>query len=364
MRRCLSPAPLCLVAALLLPLLFSAQGLCGPNNPPPAPHESIAPVAPQAREALLGGYARELRRLLDAGTLPIIDVEHHWGGNIELGRLIALMDRWGVALTWLGVNERNGSASSVRQCASHPARLVPTTIHGDGPRWHGQDASLMDELEKDARSGAFFAMGEFEARHYVSSTNSRDVHLPMDAAMFQRALAVAEQTGMPMLVHHEAEDALLPEMERALDAHPRAKVVWCHVGRNRDRAKWRILPTPDGVRDMLRRHPNLYFDLNQSPAGSRFRGNNEVDSVLFDSDATRGGNQPDAKLNEGWRALLEEFSDRFVIGSDINTGRFDNYGRVFEMLRRQVLNRLSRQAAERIAFRNAWLLMSGTPWPD
>lgn len=342
---------------------FVASSLEGSTGPA-APYEAPAPLSAEARSALLDGYAAEIRRMLAAGKLPIIDVEHHWGGKIKLERLLALMDQWDVALTWLGANERNGSASSTMEARKFPTRIVATTIHGDGPRWHGRDMTLMDELEADARTGAFFAMGEFEARHYVSSTNSRDVHLPMDSAMFARVLAIAEATGLPLLVHHEAEDRLLPELERALVAHPRAKVVWCHVGRNRDRATWTVLPRPDGVRAMLRAHHNLYFDLNQAKPGSRHRGTNEVDSVLFDTDPRKGGHQPDARLKEEWRELFEEYSDRFVIGSDINTGRFENYGQVMGMMRSKVLARLSRPAAENIAFRNAWRLMSGSPWRD
>lgn len=368
LRHALAGCVLSVLALLSCPVLSPAQSPAEtPPNRSPGSAPAILPAsAPSTgRAALLKGYAAEIRRIQAAGELPIIDVEHHWGGKLELSALLDRMDRNGVALTWLGQNEKHGSAHALADARQYPTRIVPTTIHGDGPRWHGRDMSLLDELAADVRTGHYFALGEFEARHYVSSTNSRDVHLPVDSPSFEAVFTIAGDTGLPMLLHHEAEDALLPELERMLSRHPRAKVIWCHVGRNRDRSTWTKISTPDGVRDFLRKYPNLYFDLNQARPGSRHRGTNQVDAVLYDSDPGKGGdNQPDAKLNAQWQELLEEFPERFVIGTDVNTGRFDSYTRVIETFRRLVLARLSKPAAEAIAFKNAWRLMSGEEWKE
>lgn len=327
--------------------------------PPQAWAEQHEP--PPQRQALLAGYAAELRASLARGVVPIIDVEHHWSGKLPLAELIGKMDAAGVALTWLGQNEKHGSAFGLAATTEHPTRLVPTTIHGDGPRWHGRDPSLLDELAAAVHTGRYFALGEFEARHYVSSTNSRDVHLPADSESFEAVFRLAEESGLPLLLHHEAEDALLPELERMLARHPKAVVIWCHVGRNRDRSTWTAFPTPAGVRAFLDKYPNLYFDLNQASPGSRHSGTRQVDSVLYDIDPSRGGKQPGARLNDEWRLLLEERSDRFLFGTDVNTGRWDKYERVVENFRELVLRRLSPQAGARIAYGNAWRLMGGQP---
>jgi hypothetical protein len=349
-----------------LPTLRRALAACLVSALPVllAPALGFAEAQPDAgRAAQLAGYAAEIRRIQASGQLPIIDVEHHWGGKLALSQLMEKMDANGVALTWLGQNEKNGSAHALADARQFPTRIVPATIHGDGPRWHGRDPKLLEELAADAKTGRYFALGEFEARHYVSSTNNRDVHLPVDSPSFEAVFRLAEETGLPMLLHHEAEDALLPELERMLAAHPGARVIWCHVGRNRNRSTWTRLSTPDGVREFLKKYPNLYFDLNQAKPGSRHRGTGQVDSVLFDSDPSKGGdNQPDARLNAKWQTLLEEFPERFVIGTDVNTGRFDNYTRVIETFRRLVLARLDKATAEAIAYKNAWRLMSGEQW--
>ena len=113
-------------------------------------------------------------------------------------------------------------------------------------------------------------MGEFEARHYVSSTNDRNIHMPLDSDSFHGVFKLAEETGLPFALHHEAEDALLPELEKMLLLYPRATVIWCHVGRNRDPKKWTTFPSPAGVRNFLQKHPNLYFDIVQGGTGNLF----------------------------------------------------------------------------------------------
>lgn len=120
------------------------------------------------------------------------------------------------------------------------------------------------------------------------------------------------------------------------------------------------------MRALIARHPNLYFDLNQAKPGSRHSGTNEIDPVLYDvGEKKKGGmSEPDAKLLPEWRELFEDHPDRFLFGSDINTGRWDNYGQVVGNFRKIILAALPRETAERIAWKNAWKMMSGAEWKD
>ena len=205
----------------------------------------------------LTGYETTVRGLLVKGKLPIIDVEFHYGQKIALASLLERMDANGVALTWLGPNEKQGSEESLRQHERYPGRIVPTTVHGDGPEWHGNNPLFLESVQKDAKSGRFLAMGEFEARHYPSDTNDRDVHKPVDSEGMQTVFRISSETGIPFLLHHEAEDAMLPELERMLVKYPEAKIVWCHVGRNRNRATWKKFRDASAVALSLRVQVNV-----------------------------------------------------------------------------------------------------------
>jgi predicted TIM-barrel fold metal-dependent hydrolase len=309
------------------------------------------------REEQIKAFERKIREVQKKEPLPIIDVEFHHGGKIEIERIIQKMDENGVALTWLGPNEKLGSKESLRLNELYPECFVPTTVHGDGPLWHRGDKEFLEKLSRAARSGKYLAMGEFEARHYRSDTNNRDVHLPVDSETMQVVFELSSTTGLPFLLHHEAEDTLLPELERMLVKHPQAKMIWCHAGRNRNYWTWKKFREADAARDFLKRFPNLYFDLVQSKPGSKYGPTGYVEGLLYDN--SRG-----VSLDAQWKKLLDEFPERFLIGSDINTGRFPNYYQVIHTFRSVVLREVKKETAEKIAFKNAWKLMTGEEWKD
>jgi predicted TIM-barrel fold metal-dependent hydrolase len=326
--------------------------------------EYVDPVLSERRN-LLAGYRKTLLVFQQNGILPIIDVEHHWGAArtdtaYTISELLARMDRNGVALTWLGMKGMGGNEASLTECAKMPDRLVPTIIHGDVPAWHRQNPELLRKIDLDSRTGKFFAMGEFEARHYITSTNSRDVHTPVNSKGFEIVFKASEDTGIPFLLHHDAEDEVLPELEEMMQRFSKAKVVWCHVGRNKDPSKWRIFPTPDGVRRFIARYANLCFDIAQMGSMSRFPPNNQFGGIF---DAVMYYQQPGTpKLRPEWKNLFNEYPERFVLGSDINTGRWGGYDEVFDRFRRSILDQVNPKASEMIAYQNAWRLMSGEEW--
>jgi len=354
------------VGLLLQPVFFRHRSAFAQD-----PEAKFPTAQVEHRRQLLSGYRSAILRARQRWRLPIIDVEHHWGTGrgvpaFPVSDLLARMDENGVALTWLGVNESMGDAASLQECAKAPDRLVPTIMHGDGRRWHGRDSALFRELDKDVRSGDYFAMGEFEARHYVSNTNSRDVHTPVNSEGFETVFRASQETGLPFLLHHEAEDRLLPELEQMLARFPGAKVVWCHVGRNRDPDTWTRFPRAEGVREFIRKYPNLYFDVLQAGSQSLFPPNKIFgavrESVLYaQSQSPVPG---PAQLRPEWRQLFNDHADRFVLGSDINTGRWSNYSDVMGRLRNSILADLPLDKAESIAYKNAWFLMTGERWSE
>ena len=316
-------------------------------------------AASQDRVEQVRAYEATIREILAKGNLPIIDVEYHHGGEVPLESLLGRMDANGVALTWLGPNEKLGSVESLWQHERYPGRIVPTTVHGDGPKWHANDPRFVESLERDVKSGRFLAMGEFEARHYPSSTNDRDVHKPVDSEALQTVFRLSSETGIPFLLHHEAEDALLPELERMLAKYPQTKVIWCHVGRNRNRSTWGRFQDAAAVRELLQKYPNLYFDIVQSKPGSGYPETGQVKGILYNAPRDLP-----PSLESDWKKLFEEFPDRFVIGTDVNTGRLSQYDRVVTTFREVILDGINREAAERIAFKNAWRLMTGSEWKN
>ena len=89
--------------------------------------------------------------------------------------------------------------------------------------------------------------------------------------------------------------ANLAAFERLLEHDRKAKIVWAHAGSDM-LGSW----TTDLSRKLLTRHPNLYMSLRMAPGRAP-------------------QNHPLTRSNEirpGWMRLLQDFSDRFVIGGD------------------------------------------------
>jgi len=139
---------------------------------------------------------------------------------------------------------------------------------------------------------------------------------------------------LPLLVHSNASaqghepEAYVAEFEQLLRHYRGQAIVWAHAGISEIHRRHDHLPT---VARLLSEHEALHVDLSWMAVGE----------VLDGSGVLR----PD------WVELIERFSDRFTIGSDV-VGHFDDYE---EPIRgaAQILAGLSDATRERAAHLNA-----------
>ena len=118
---------------------------------------------------------------------------------------------------------------------------------------------------------------------------------------------LAAENDLPISIHSDIssvwkrEPIYLSEMENAVRDHPKTRFVWCHAGISR-----RIdVPTMTvELHRLLKTYPNLWIDLAW---------------VVFENYLVKDG-----KPDPAWTSLIEEFPDRFMIGSD-KVGHFDTY---------------------------------------
>jgi hypothetical protein len=124
---------------------------------------------------------------------------------------------------------------------------------------------------------------------------------------FSRLLDLGAARNLPVLVHSDIGAAwlerpdFLDEIEEAIRAHPKTRVIWAHAGISRRI----VIPNhTDILRRMLAQYANLTIDLSW---------------VIFDQEIAPGG-----VLDRRWPSLIEEYPGRFVIGSD-TVGVFGQY---------------------------------------
>ena len=157
---------------------------------------------------------------------------------------------------------------------------------------------------------------------------------------------LAAQRNLPVNLHNNATSRnrldrpiYVYEVQEALARHPKTVIIWAHAGLSRmldlDQPAYTSL-----LREMLIKHDNLYIDLSW---------------LIFENYVLDPGS--DGQVRPFWLALVSDFSDRFMIGSD-NIGHFDTYIQNITKYY-QLLDALSPDKAEKVARTNFLSLLPG-----
>lgn len=341
------------------------------------PGSAEAPVAiKHTRAELEAKWQARIRAFLANGVIPLVDLESSLrrdDGESYLDSALPAMDEAGVALIAFDgyqAPKTSDSPSGYRWgyyvhevVNAHPDRFILATNGGTNPNWIGGKDSFIGQTEQHVRGGQYPIMGEFEFRHYMSSQQcrqnrfDRDVKVPIDGANGHRLFKLAEETGVAFVIHNEPEDAALEGLEKMLKAYPKAKVIQAHFGQVRHPEKQRRFG-PELVRRLLSTYPNLYYDLSVGEPGRTYKCNNDVfDTVIWKGAMAR-------ELDTAYKAILRDFSTRFVAGFDYGGGRpaLPEFIKFRSYNVRLILRDLPESAQHDIGYRNAWRLLTGREW--
>ena len=333
------------------------------------------------RQELEGKWRARIQSFLDKGTIPIIDLESSLkrkDGEAYLENALPVMDELGVALMALDGYQRPKGKKKEKGYRwgyyiheivnAHPDRFILATNGGTNNNWLKEKDSFVSQTEDQVRRGHYPIMGEFDFRHYMSGSQckndrfDRDTDIPLDGGNGHRLFLLSAETGVAFAIHHEPEDHALDALEKMLKAYPKAKVILAHFGQIRFPEKEKRFG-PELVRRLLVSYPNLYFDLATGEPGRRYRCNDkELDTVIWKFD---GGSQVGV-LDPAYKAILTEFSGRFVAGTDYGGGRRPLPEFLKDKIKnlRLIIRDLPDGAKHDIGYRNAWKLLTGKPWGE
>ncbi len=257
-----------------------------------------------------------------AQLLPIIDLHFHFAKGWDIDTVVKEMDALGVAKAGNSA-EFAPDALALDWARRYPDRFIPFAgraaikdfIQFDGERaWTLQAPAVvayLRELEAALKAGQFKGIGEI--------INTATFDFPADSPLMQRLWSLSARYRVPVNVHLDPYEERVAEMERLLASDRRGTWVWAHAGD----------AGPALLRRLLRAHPNFYVELSR-----------RASDIMRDPE---------------WKLLLEEFSDRFVLGTDVIAlkGFMLTIGRW-----RQVLKQLSPATARKLAHQNAERLLN------
>jgi hypothetical protein len=242
-----------------------------------------------------------------AADLPIFDAHVHYSHdaweNLPPAMAIDLLRKAGVRRALVS---SSGDDGQQRLAQLAPDRILlslrPYRSRSETGTWF-RDPTVATYLEERLARHKYVAIGEF---HIYGA----DVDLPVP----RRMIELAKKHGLVLHSHSDAD-----AIEREFAQWPQARILWAHSG----------FDQPARVREMLKKHKNLWCDL------------------AFRSDHAPGG-----QLDAEWRKVFMEFPDRFMVGTDTFTP--ERWPYIVEHARwsRQWLGQLPRNVAEQIAYKN------------
>jgi len=251
---------------------------------------------------------------------PLIDAHSHLPNPQVLEAYVAAMKRHNVGkVVLLGVGgvQKQDVEWIAAAAKRHPDRVIQGAPVPD-PLGQGQ-ASKLDAL---LGSGQYRAAGEVHVRQ-----ESRKIDRRADDPAFGQVLEVAAKHGVPVVIHCELT-AAASSLEPALQKHPKAVIVLAHGGS----------AEPGMLEDLLGRNPNLLVDLS----GMHYQRTPRLASEK-------------GPLDPAWKALIEKFPDRFLMGIDVWAPRLFEPATLDRLLAwtRRILGELPPEVAQKVAYRNA-----------
>jgi hypothetical protein len=247
-----------------------------------------------------------------AADFPVFDAHIHYSHDavdvLPPKDAAAILRKAGIRRALVSSSNDDGNQKLIAEAPEIVlSSLRPYRTRADTAGWTRQPA-IITYLEDRLKRYKYVAIGEF---HLYGA----DADLPVP----RRMVELAKQHALLLHAHSDVD-----AIERLFKQWPEARVLWAHSGFER----------PEKVREMLRRHKNLWSDL------------------AFRNDQASAG-----RVSQDWRAAFTEFPERFLLGTDTYVPERWHFIAEHAAWSRAWLADLPRDLAERIAYKNGEALL-------
>lgn len=285
-----------------------------------------------------------------AAEIPIADVHFHVETRFSAPEVVALLDRLNVR--WAGgVGPIGASGPGYEARAAFIKAMGDRYIATRGqPEFNIMYIQGGSGAMEDAGSSAFRALLEVSESEFKAGTirgfgelfanNSRSSSTPKlrrkvraDAPTHRALYELAGKYGGFLQFHVQADNDTLEQLGVLAAIEPRVPIILAHCGTDAG---------ADVIRGLLEKHANLHCDLSQKapPVWNPKKAHQRI--------FNESGVEPD------WLKLIEDFPDRFMIGTDAYCC---DYAEAIAVIRKGLLPRLAPATLRKVAHENAQRVM-------
>jgi hypothetical protein len=288
-----------------------------------------------------------------AMNLPISDAHFHAMGKfMKPYELLKMMDTY--KINWAGgagnfmldapeLQFQKGMGQRLKTFGGVRESVKCYADHGATPFEdpnHPCAIEMLTQIEAGLKNGRFKGIGELHVNTLNTSPKippGINRKLPVDCPTFKAMFDLARKYKVPVDMHLEWEPDTIEQLERVLASYPGVSFKLAHCGKT---------SSADDIRAIMGKYANVYCDLSSRPG---VLGYHTSKVVIFNENGFQ---------QDGWRKLIEDYSDRFTVGAD-DVDSWDKYGVVVNMIRKGLLANLSPATAEKVAYKNADRLYGG-----
>ncbi|MBT0666013.1 amidohydrolase family protein [Geobacter pelophilus] len=307
--RILNSWPMCVLAiGLSCGQVFAADATLGPEG------AKTIPIADSHVHVLKWMNAKTLLENMDLNSI-------RWCGG-------AWSPKQGEASSVLG--DRYIGATGQRQFVALHDNL--DTASFENPT-SPQVKNALSSIEEDLRDKSTRVVGEIIVNALTSTRQpSYRFKLKADSPTLKALFELASKYKRPMNIHAQWDSDTAQEVERLAASNRNGQLILSHCGST---------TTPSDIRSLFERNANVSCDLS-ARSMPPLKGQK---NAIFNDNGILGG----------WKKLIEDFPERFVVGLD-TLENWEQYEDFLHKIRFGLLANLSPETAEKVAYKNAQAL--------
>ena len=185
---------------------------------------------------------------------------------------------------------------------------------------------LYEQTEQDFKEGLIVGIGEIFINNRKSNPRERMRRKGQaDAPAIRNFFDLVARYDGFLALHMQSDEETMDEL---LASNRKGRVVWNHCGTD---------SSASDVHELMDKHPNLFCELS-----FRYPPINKNSSrEIFDS----------SEIDSSWRELMEEHSDRFMVGTDAHSDK--QFIGAINTVRKGLLPNLKPDTARKISHQNA-----------